>query len=174
MHPDSDIDNNRLEINWINIQENKSFWFHTNMNHDQTNVNINKRYVHIHPGIGSTNKFRFEKEPFIVKRGDLFYNPKKASIEVKSSILPWKKPLYEKEARFYGSKRPDKKISIQGIWYYDHSRNSIYFIIDFFPQKIQWELVPEEATVEQYALVDELETKIHDIELKLLDKYTTS
>ena len=62
-NPFSGSINNRLEIKSIDIPENSSFWFYTDMQYMQDNVNLQKRYVHIHPGVGTTNTTRFQKEP---------------------------------------------------------------------------------------------------------------
>ena len=85
-------------------------------------------------------------------------------VEIKTSILPWKKPDFMKKVLYYGSKHPEKKMSILGTWYYHFPSNSIHFILDYFPIKIQyhWEEDPGEemATVEQMARANYLEEQI--------------
>ena len=169
--PFNGVTNTRIEINKIEIPENGSFWYYTDMPLVQSNFNIQKRYVHIHPGVGTTNSMRFKKEPFEVTRGNLIYNPKEKRVEVKNSILPWKKPLYAKKCIYYGAELPSKKMSIIGVWYFDFSTSSIHFIIDYFPQKIKfhWEDDPADSvpTFNQISRVEELESQIAEVEKKL-------
>lgn len=153
--------NSRLTVDRIELPENGSFWYFTAMNFEQNNVNIQKRYVHIHPGIGTTNQVHFEKNPFHVKKGDMIYNPKEKALEVKEHF--WSKPLFKKTVTYYGSELPKKKMACIGEWIYDFGNNSIHFIIDYMPQKIKysWEDENEEmAEFEQMMRVEELEEKI--------------
>lgn len=163
------VPSTRLEVTKIELPENGSFWFYTNMNLIQSNFNIQKRYVHIHPGIGKTNNARFKKTPKRVKRGDIVYNPKEKRIEIKDSILPWKKPIFAKKCICYGS--IDKKMSIVGEIFYNFGNDSMHFIIDYFPQKIKfhWEDEPdfEPPTFGQISRVEELEHQIKEVEKKL-------
>lgn len=162
----------RLIVNRIELPENGSFWFFTDMKLVQENVNIQKRYVHIHPGIGVTNKLRFDKTPKHVKRGDIIYNPKTYRVEIKGRF-PWSKPIYAKKAiRYYGQKPPKKKMTIVGEIIYNHYLNAMHFIIDYFPQgvKFHWEEEDtdfEPPTFEQIARVEELEYKIKLAEEKI-------
>lgn len=166
--------NSRLEVNRIELPENGSFWFFTDMDLQQNNVNIQKRYVHIHPGIGKTNSINFEKTPKEVKKGDLIFNPKTKSLEVRDSILPWKKPIFVKQGLYYGSKFPTKKMACVGQWLYNFGNDTMHFIIDYMPQKIKfhWEQdeTEEVAEFEQMMRVEELEEKIKVAELQLENK----
>lgn len=156
--PFNGVNNTRVEINRIEIPENNSFWFFTDMEYVVNNVNLQKRYVHIHKGIGSTNDIRFEKTPLLVTRTNLIYNPKEKRIEIKNSILPWKKPIFMKKCLYHGAKLPSKRMSVIGTWFYDFSSNSIHFIIDYFPQKIKyhWDMEEEMVTFGQRMRVKEL------------------
>lgn len=164
-HPFSGSRNDRQEITSIDIPENHAFWFYTQMQMAQDNLNLNKRYVHIHPGVGTTNKTRFNKEPFHVTRKDIFYNSEEKRVEIKKSILPWSKPLFAKKCLYYGSKLPHKKMTMMGEWYYDFSTNSIHMIIDYNTEtvKFHWEDINDEPSrVEQLNKIAELEHKINE------------
>lgn len=172
-HPYQGIRNTRLNINQIEIPENHSFWFYTDMNLIVDNVNLQKRYVHIHNGIGTTNTTRFKKTPKNVKRGDIFYNPKEKRVEIKTSILPWKKPIYAKKCVYYGAEIPKKNITIIGEWFYDHSDKSIHLIIDYNSQKISfhWEDKPDDPSMAELLNREaELEMKIDQAEKELASK----
>ena len=78
--------NSRLYVSDIKITPNGGFWFYTNLSRNETNVNIQGRYIHFHPGITSTNSIKFEKEPFLVPRSSMSYNPKTKKIEIRNSI----------------------------------------------------------------------------------------
>jgi hypothetical protein len=164
LKPDNDIRPTRFKISRIEIPTNNSFWFFTDMQLQVNNVNLHKPYIHIHPGIGSTNEFKFDKNTLKVTRSNLVYNPKTKRVEVKNSILPWKKPDFMKKVRYYGSKHPEKKMSVLGTWYYHFPSNSVHFILDYFPVKINYHWEEDEgeemATVQQYAKVNDLEEKI--------------
>jgi len=151
----------RLVIDSIDIPENHSFWFHTNMEHLQNNVNLNKRYVHIHPGVGTTNQVRFDKEPYHVNRGNINYNPKKKMVEIGGGLF--RKPVFAKRCIYYGSALPSKKMSIVGEWFYNFSNESIIFIIDYNPQKIKfhWEDTMDEPSMA------EVKTKEAKLELEI-------
>jgi hypothetical protein len=169
-HPFSGSRNDRLEISEIDIPENHAFWFYTQMNVVEDNVNVNKRYVHIHPGVGTTNKTRFNKEPFHVTRKDIFYNKEEKRIEIKKSLLPWSKPIFAKKCLYYGSDLPHKKMTLMGEWYYDFSTNSIHMIIDYNTEmvKFHWEDdVDEPSRVEQLNKIADLEQQVKEAEEKL-------
>lgn len=151
----------RLRIDSIDIPENHSFWFHTEMNHEENNINLNKRYVHIHPGIGTTNEMRFKSTPFHVSRTNIFYNPKEKRVEIGGGFM--RKPVFAKKCVYYGAEQPKKKISIVGEWYFNFSTLSIIFIIDFnTPQmKFHWEDEDDAPTMA------ELENRAAELEIKV-------
>ena len=159
--PFNGVATTRLIVDSIEIPENHSFWFHTDMKMLQNNVNIQKRYVHLHEGIGSTNEMRFKKEAFHVSRSNIIYNPKKKRVEVGGGFL--RKPVFAKKCVYYGSDLPHKKMSLVGEWFYDFGNDEIIFIIDYNPQKIHfhWEDIPDEPTIA------ELLTKEHNLEIKI-------
>ena len=169
-NPFSGSINSRLEIKSIDIPENHSFWFYTDMEYMQDNVNLQKRYVHIHPGVGTTNTTRFKKEPNHVSRTNFYYQPKEKRVEVRNSILPWSKPIFAKKCIYYGSELPHKRMTLMGEWYFDFGNNSIHLIIDYNTQKIKfhWEEgFDEPSTAEQLTKISELEIKIDEAERKL-------
>jgi len=169
-NPFSGSINSRLEVKSIDIPENRSFWFYTDMEYMQDNVNLQKRYVHIHPGVGTTNTTRFTKEPNHVSRTNFYYNPKDKRVEVRNSILPWSKPIFAKKCIYYGSELPAKKMSLMGEWYYDFGDNTIHLIIDYNIQKIKfhWEEgFDEPSTAEQLSKIAELELQIDKKEKEL-------
>ena len=104
--------------------------------------------MHIHPGVGTTNKTRFIKEPFHVSRKDIFYNKEEKRVEVRKSILPWSKPLFAKKCIYYGSELPHKKMTLMGEWYYDFSTNSVHMIVDYNTEmvKFHWEDIEDEPS----------------------------
>lgn len=170
-HPFTGVRNTRLEIKSIDIPENHSFWFYTDMQLMVDNVNLQKRYVHIHPGVGSTNEARFNKEPLHVDRTNMKYSPEDKRVEIGSGFL--KKPVYAKKCIYYGSEAPKKKMTIVGEWFYDHSDNSIHLILDWNSQKISfhWEEgYDEPSTAEQLNRIAELELKIELSERLLKEK----
>jgi len=157
--------NNGLNINKIEIQKNHSFWFYTDMNHIVDNININKRYVHIHPGIGKTNKPSFDGEPYNVNRSNLYYNPKEKRIEIGGGFL--RKPMFAKKCVYLGSIIPKKKMSILGEWLYDFGQNTVSFILDYNPQKIKftWEDIDDEPSrAEQLTKIAKSEIEIKEKE----------
>lgn len=169
LNPFNGNPNNRLEVSRIELPENGSFWFHTQMNHLDNNVNIQGRYVHLHPGIGTTNKVRFKKDPTVVKRGDMVYNPKTKMIEVDESWKPWSKPIFAKRGLYHGA-TIDKKMTILGEIFFNAGNNSMHFIVDYFDQKIKfhWEDEEEETNmVELRSKKDELEIRVEFAEEQL-------
>jgi len=155
------IPTTRLIIDSIEIPENHSFWFKTEMNHEENNVNLNKRYVHIHPGVGSTNQMRFKKIPFHVSRTNIFYNPEEKRIEIGGGWL--RKPVFAKKCTYYGAELPDRKMNIVGEWYLNFGAQSITFIIDYNTEKLKfhWEEDDEEPSMA------ELENKAAELEVKV-------
>ena len=145
--PFNGVEVTRLIVDSIEIPENHSFWFHTNMKLEQNNVNIQKRYVHLHDGIGSTNEMNFKKLPLHVSRSNIIYNPKEKRVEIGGGWL--RKPVFAKKCIYYGSELPHKKMNLVGEWFYDFGVDEIIFIIDYNPQKIHfhWEDVPDEPTI---------------------------
>jgi len=173
LQPFNGIPNTRVEILGIEIPESGAFWFHTEMQLVETNVNMYKRYVHFHPGIGSTNTLRSNDKIYQIKKSDVKWNPKNKCIEINPSSLPWKKPVYMKKVRFYGSDIPKKRISVLGIWFYNLSSNSIHFILDYYTQKLKfhWEIEEDEpATMEQIIKVELLEEQIAEQEKIITDR----
>ncbi len=168
LQPFNGVPNTRVEVIGIELPESGAFWFHSEMQQTETNVNMYKRYVHFHPGIGTTNTLRSNEKIYQVKKDNLKYNPEEKCIEVRTSRLPWKKPLYRKRVRFYGSALPKKTVSVLGMWFYNLSSNSIHFILDYYTQKLKfhWEMekMEEPATFEQISKVEELEAQIAEKE----------
>lgn len=172
LQPFNGVPNTRISIIGIEIPESGAFWYHTEMQRTESNVNLYKRYVHFHPGIGTTNTLRSNEKIYQVKKEDVKYNPESKCIEIKTSRLPWKKPIYKKRVKFYGSQIPKKMTSAIGEWYLNASTNSIHFILDYYTQKLKfhWEMEEEPATMQQYAQVEELEEKIKIEEDKLKEE----
>ena len=171
--PFNGVPTSRLKVNSIDIPENHSFWFHTDMNLMRNNVNIQKRYVHIHKGIGSTNEMKFNKEPYHVSRSNMIYNPKEKRIEIGGGWM--KKPMFAKKCIYYGSELPHKKMNIVGEWYYNFGMDSMIFIIDYSPQKIHfhWEDIEDPPTrAEQLNKIAELEIKIEAKEAVIAQRNT--
>lgn len=167
-HPFSGVINTRLEIKAIDIPENHSFWFYTDMEQTIDNVNLHKRYVHLHPGVGSTNETRFKKDPFHANRNNIKYNPKEKKIEIGGGFM--KKPVFAKRCIYYGSDKLKKKLTVLGEWFFDYSDNSIHLIIDYNNPKIKfhWEDVDDEPSrAEQLSKIAELELKIEEKEFQL-------
>lgn len=160
------VANTRLICDSIEIPENHSFWFHTDMKMVRNNVNLNQRYVHIHEGVGTTNTAKFNKDPFRVTRGNMRYNPKERRIEIGGGLF--KKPVFAKKCIYYGIELPKKKMNILGEWFYNFSNNSMIFIIDFMTEKVKfhWEDTEgeEPATFEQLKRVEELESQINALQ----------
>ncbi len=164
LQPFNGVPNTRIEVVGIELPESGAFWFHTDMQLTESNVNMYKRYVHFHPGIGTTNTMRSNEKIHQVKKEEFKYNPEEKCVEVKTSRLPWKKPIYKKRVKFYGSELPKKPVSALGIWFYNLSSNSLHFVLDYYTQKLkfQWEVEEEPATMEQIIKVEMLEEKIEE------------
>lgn len=164
-NPENGVKPFRYIIDRIEIPSNNSFWFFTGMELMVNNVNLHRPYIHIHPGIGTTNDFKFDKDTTLVTRKNLKYDPKTKMVEIGGGFL--KKPIFMKKVIYYGSKHPTKKMNISGDWFYHFPSNSINFILDYFPTKIQyhWEIDEGEEmpTVEQYARVNYLEEEIKKV-----------
>ncbi len=172
LQPFNGLPNTRVEILGIEIPESGAFWFHTEMQQTESNVNLYKRYVHWHPGIGTTNTLRSNDKIHQVKKENMKWNPENKCIEIRNSILPWKKPLFMKKVKFHGSDVPKKKVAILGMCFYNLSTNSIHFVLDYYSQdkklKFHWEIDENEpATMEQIIKVEMLEEEIAEKE-KLL------
>ena len=166
--PFNGVENTRLICDSIDIHENHSFWFHTNMKMENNNVNINTRYVHIHEGIGTTNTPKFTKKPFQVGRTDIKYNPKTRMIEIGGGLF--RKPVFAKKCLYYGTELPKGKMNVIGEWYYNFSVDTMIFILDFNPQKLtfHWEDIDDDLPdFEQLMRVEELESQIVDMELRV-------
>lgn len=127
----------RLKIKQIAITVQGAFWFETDMNREDHNVNVNQRYLHLHKGIQSMSKMQFDKEPRFIHMQDIIYNPKNKCIEIYSpgKIWPWSKPIFTKNVagRYYGASIPNKKMKILGDWFFDYHNNRIFAIMNYYP-----------------------------------------
>ena len=77
----------RATIKRILLPEHGAFWFYTDITKDLENVDIHSPYVHLFPGVISTNTMQFKKDPIEVTPTMLKYNPKTGNLEVKNSII---------------------------------------------------------------------------------------
>lgn len=162
------VPNTRLICDTIDIPENHSFWFHTDMEMKRNNVNLNTRYVHIHNGVGTTNQPKFDKEPLHVTRSNIKYNPKEKRIEIGGGMF--KKPVFAKKCIYYGANLPVKKMNVLGEWYYNFSNNSMIFILDYMTEKIKfhWEDIPDEPTIAELRTKEaRLELEVEEMEKKI-------
>lgn len=162
---------NRLYVSQIQIPKNNAFWFETDYNKEERNVNIHKKYVHFHPGMAHSKNMQFDEIPHVVKQSELKYNPKTKNVEI---VIPRsffrKKTIFKKKCTYYGSEVPKKSIMILGEVIYDMGLDKMNFILNYFPtNKIRFhtEEYSEPATVEQFARVNELERQISEIEEQL-------
>ena len=97
-------------------------------------------------------------------------NPQEERVEVKTSILPWKKPIFFKGCKYYGAELPSKKMTLVGEWYFNFGNKTMHFIIDYMPQKLKfhWEEDKEEtAEFELMMRAEELEEQVKIAEEKL-------
>lgn len=123
-----------LKVKQIAITENGAFWFETDFKRESTNVEINKPYVHIHQGIQSISKMQFDKDPSFIEMQKITYNPKNRLIEIKKpGGWPWSKPIFIKEATYYGVKIPPNKKKVLGDWLYDYPNNRMSIILNYYP-----------------------------------------
>lgn len=169
--PFNGVENTRLSVDQLYIPESGAFWFKTNYKTIERNVNLQKQYLHIHAGLTQFENMQFDKEPHIVKRTELFYNPKTESIEIKIPKRFFRnKIILKKRCKYIGSKLPERPIIVLGDIIYDMSAQQIHFILNYFPQgknlKFHWEEEYEEPTMEQRMKVAELEDKISELESK--------
>lgn len=173
--PFNGVPTTRLVCDSIDIPENHSFWYHTNMKMQQNNLNLNKRYVHIHEGVGTSNKTNFKSEPFHAGRGDIKYNPKEKRVEIGGGFL--KKPVFAKKCIYYGTELPSKKMNVVGEWYYNFGIDTMIFILDYNPQKLKfhWEDNPDDPSrAEQLNKIEELEYEIAQKEYEIKVKAKTN
>jgi len=161
----------RIPVIQVEIPETGAFWFETNFQREETNVNMQKPYVHFHPGMVHMKQMQFDKQPHMVRIGEMKYNPKTGSIEIKKSKSFWRKEkILSKKCVYYGSDKPKKEIIILGEIYYDMGMDTMNFILNYFPQykrKITFENEPEPPTFEQIAKVELLEEQIKEAEEKI-------
>ena len=150
-------DLSRIKIKNIYIfKKNNTFWFETDYEYQETHVNLNKAFLHIHKGITSMNNMKFDEKPYTVNK--IKYNPKSKNIEIRDSWLPWKKPFWWKNCEKIGI-MPKKALDIEEM-YYDHSKKHIYFILNYFPQAVKYELKDEPVSEEQLKHIEELEKQL--------------
>lgn len=125
-----------LEIKQIVITEKGAFWFETDMNREDHNVNVNRPYLHLHKGIHSLSQMQFKKEPYFIHMKDIIYNPIKKEIQIykPGGIWPWSKPIFVKHVvgKYYGMEIPVKPIKTRGKWIFDHGEQRISVILDYF------------------------------------------
>lgn len=167
--------NTRLEVTSAYLTERGSFWFDTDFDKEESNVNIHRAYVHIHPGIISMNQSQFDKPPFPITKENMKYNPKTKHLEIRKSILPFTKPLWKKRVKYYGSKLPNGKMSVLGTWFFNYYNDAIYFILNYFPE-YSLKFVYEEDTSYEEKRVAELESLIQlkEDQLKLSSADTSA
>lgn len=155
----------RLDVSDIYIPETRAFWFKTNYNVVETNINLNKPYLHIHAGLTQFENMQFDLNPHIVKRTELYYNPLTKSVEVKIPKRFFRSEiLFKKRAVYSGTKLPERPILIMGNIFYDMSKGYIHFILNYYPQKRGFKFhmddKEEPATMEQKMKVEQLEDDI--------------
>lgn len=172
-HTYNGIENTRLDVEQIYIPESQAFWFRTNYNIIERNVNLQKRYLHIHAGLTQFENMQFDKEPYVVKRTELLYNPQDRCIEIKRPKRFFRSEIiFKKKCLYSGIKLPERPITILGNIMYDMSKQYMHFILNYYPQgkglKFHWELEEEPATMEQRMKVEILEEKIDEKEQQKL------
>ena len=118
----------RIPIDEVVLPENGAFWFYTGITKELENIDLDSFYVHLFPGITSTAKKTFNKEPVIVTHDMMKYNPKTKLLEVRNSKWPFSKPIWTKNCTYYGDKLT-KPVSALGRWYFDSYTENIYFIL---------------------------------------------
>jgi len=166
------IENTRLDIEQIYIPESGAFWFRTNYDIIERNVNLQKRYLHIHAGLTQFENMQFDKEPHTVKRTEILYNPKSKCIEIKRPKRFFRSEIiFKKKCLYSGIKLPERPVIVLGNIMYDMSKQCIHFILNYYPQgkglKFHWEDEEEPANMEQRMKVEILEEKIEEKELFL-------
>ena len=166
------FDKTRLYVDQIYIPETSAFWYRTNYQMIEDNVNLHGRYLHLHAGLTQFQNMQFDKEPHPVKRTELFYNHDTRNIEI---IIPKrffrKDTIFKKKVQYIGTELPMKKMSIIGEIIVDVPNQRMNFILNYFPQhksyKFHWETKEEPSTPEQMAKITELEYKIEQEEKRL-------
>lgn len=128
-----------LKVKQIAITDWGAFWFETDFNREDHNVNINKPYLHLHKGIKSMSEMQFDKDPYMISMKDVIYNPKTRCIEIYKpgswSWNPFRKPIFVKRAKnnYYGSELPLRKTKALGEWFYDNSNQFLHIILNYYP-----------------------------------------
>ena len=167
--PFNGVERTRIDVEDIYIPESGAFWFRTNHNHIEKNVNLNKRYLHLHSGLTQFETMRFDKEPHKVKRSELFYNLDNKNIEIRKPKRFWGYDvIFKKRCTYVGKPIKSKSITILGEILYDMSENSLHFIMNYYDPsngiKFHWEEEDEPPTMEQRMRVTELEKQIAELE----------
>lgn len=159
----------RIEVTNIQITADGRFFFSSGMTKEEHNVSLNKPYVHLHPGINSTTSPQFAVPPLDVTPDNLFYDPNRKSVIVKKGIFNSIK--FQKRVVYYGAELPKKATKIKGSWILDYYTSRIYFILDYFPIRKNYDYGDEPATPAQYAKVAELESKIEKLNANLSTRH---
>lgn len=155
----------RLEIKEVGIPENGAFWFWTDPINAISNMNIHAPYVHLHSKVESINRLQM-KQPKMVTKDMMKYNPKTRKLEIRASVLPWKKPIWTKTVQYYGMALPDRKINALGTWYYDYPFGKIYIVLDYFSEPKGFKVHFEEDDTPELVNPNTAEIKSNVIEPK--------
>lgn len=136
MHPTiKHYPESNLKIKQVAITVQGAFWFETDFDKEEHNININRQYLHLHKGVQSLSKMQFKKEPYYIDMQKIIYNPKNRCIEIydPKAFWPWKKPVFTKKAKYYGVDMPVKKIKTLGNWFFDYNNQKISAILNYYP-----------------------------------------
>ncbi len=135
---DDERDELAIKDMWIKPPR-KAFWFQTDMKEEERHIDIHATYVHLHEGVAlpeSHIQYSNKKEvPILVQKGWLHYEPKRKELQVRSSILPWSRPLWRKHvAHYYTSGiEPTKRLPVSGDIFFNYNRDEIHLILNLYP-----------------------------------------
>lgn len=167
MHPYIDEDKDTLiPVHEIMLTPSNAFWFSTQWERKESNVNVNAPYVHVHNNNVNLSTAQFNGE--LYRNAKVKYNPKLKTIEIKKSWF--RKPAWFKKVtgHYYGSMDPTKTIAVRTA-FYNYTSNTMYLILDYYPaynKPVKWDIIHDEepATKAQIEYAAELERKIKSLE----------
>ena len=123
---------------WIKPPHN-AFWFSTDMNREERNVDIYAAHLHLHIGTFlPSDRLQYDDKklvPILVLHNWMWYDPKIKALHVRNSIFPWKEPLWTKHTKYYGSEIPVKKCRVLGKCIFNYHTEEISFILNLYPSR---------------------------------------
>ena len=116
---------------WIKPPHN-AFWFQTTYDKEERDFSVRDDVLHIHPNGTDISEAQFDKDPILIQKSWIKYDPVARGLEIKTSMWPWKKPIWTKPVLFYGFEDPHKKLPVLGRIMYNHVRFRMDFVLNYY------------------------------------------